>query len=163
MPIGEYSQRWRKRWIFPYLPCQTQAILATSSESLDTQAIMADKIGGISSFYSNNIAAIQGTDEIIELRNQISALTTAESDFKIHRNRRHSRSNSRYRYWRSRGSSQQVCYYHRKFGNNARCCLAVAKLQRRSLSVASERSQTINRLFIFDPQQFIFDHNKKVF
>lgn len=50
------------------LSSQTQAILDNSSESVDNLSIMADKIGDIYSFTANNIAAIQGTVEISELK-----------------------------------------------------------------------------------------------
>lgn len=115
---GVKDEFLRTMWL-QRLPSQTQAILATSSEALDNLALMADKIGEISNPSTSNIAAIQNASEVSELRNQISALTTAVNNLKFSRGRSQSRSNSRNR---QRSSSQQVCYYHRKFGTNARCC-----------------------------------------
>lgn len=118
---GVKDEFLRTMWL-QRLPSQTQAILATSSEALDNLALMADKIGEISNPSTSNIAAIQNASEVSELRNQISALTTAVNNLKFSRGRSQSRSNSRNRQRRQRSSSQQVCYYHRKFGTNARCC-----------------------------------------
>lgn len=117
---GVKDEFLRTMWL-QRLPSQTQAILATSTETLDNLAAMADKIGDISVVSTGNISAIQERTEIIELRQQIAALTSAIQQLQTASNRQ-SRSSSRKKQSRSRSSSQQVCYYHRKFGNNARCC-----------------------------------------
>lgn len=117
---GVKEEFLRTMWL-QRLPPQTQAILATSSESLDNLASMADKIGDISGGSANNISSVQNSNEISNLRQQIADLTDAIQQLKTSQYR-NSRSSSRRRPQRSRGSSQQVCYYHRKFGNHARCC-----------------------------------------
>lgn len=117
---GVNDEFLRTMWL-QRLSSQTQAILATSTETLDNLAAMADKIGDISSASTGNISAIQERTEIIELRQQIAALTTAIQQLQTTRNRE-SRSSSRKRQQRFRSSSEQVCYYHKKFGSNARCC-----------------------------------------
>lgn len=117
---GVNDEFLRTMWL-QRLPSQTQAILATSTEPLENLASMADKIGDISGSSTRNISAIQESTDINELRQQIATLTSAIERLQSSRNRQ-SRSSSRKRQPGSRSLSQKVCYYHRKFGSNARCC-----------------------------------------
>lgn len=117
---GVKDEFLRTMWL-QRLPPQTQAILATSIEPLESLASMADKIGEIPSVSTGNISVVQDSTEISELRQQISALTTAVQQLQTSGTRQ-SRLLSRKRQLRSRSSSQNVCYYHRKFGNKARYC-----------------------------------------
>ncbi|GBP00671.1 hypothetical protein EVAR_71212_1 [Eumeta japonica] len=126
----------RSMWL-QCLPQQTQAILATSAESLDNLAIMADKIGEISNSNLNNIAGIQTTNELSELKQQIFVLTEAVKNLQMSRGQHSSRSVSRNRSRRRYNNNKQVCYYHRKFGNNAHSCRKPCSFA----ALASENSQ----------------------
>lgn len=117
---GVTDEFLRSMWL-QRLPSQTQAILATSGEPFDNLATMADKIGNICNPSSSNISAISSNNEINEMRAQILTLTAAIQELKFPK-KHHSRSSSRHRSNRSRNSSPQVCYYHRNFGDKARCC-----------------------------------------
>lgn len=99
------------------LPPQTQAILSTSTESLDIIAKMADKIGDIS-ISTPSIAAINSPYNFSEMKKQIEELTTAVQRLRTRRTRSNSRSRSQIR----ASSSPSLCYYHHRFGRNAKKC-----------------------------------------
>lgn len=104
------------------LSSQTQAILATSSGSLDNLAKMADKIGDIQVVRDVKISEVNSRTDISELKAQIESLTSTIRNMQSNRNRSRNRSrvstaNS------SRNSSEEgICYYHRRFKERARKC-----------------------------------------
>lgn len=123
------------------LPSEMQAILSISSESLDNLAKMADKISEVRTIPTNNVFAIEqsgaasgldaGThqqkDEISALRSEIAALSKQMERLSRDRSTRnfHRKPTGRQRSF-SRGRSSEragdYCYYHERFGQNARKC-----------------------------------------
>lgn len=119
------------------LPSQTQAILSVSTASLSELATLADKINEIKS--ENQIYAVSNPEnstqasqnEISKLQNQIdqlsiqiSELTKSVSRRSNSRGRYHnrSRSYSRNRSYQNTTQQSQYCYFHSKFGKNAKKC-----------------------------------------
>jgi len=109
----------RTMWL-QRLPAQTQAILAASSENIDTLAVMADKITDISARPSiSGVAAMQTFPDMAEIKQQIAALSSAINDLKgQHTNRSRSRSRTPAK----KPNDVGYCYFHRRFGANARKC-----------------------------------------
>ena len=132
-----------------HLPVHVRSILASSSDTLDQLAIMADKIREYSpqqysvnpvETSSSTQANQPGQDRISRLEAQISALTTAIHELKSHhsRSRSPSRSQSSTRS-RSRSNTRTFlytdptfCYFHRLFGNKARKCEPDCKFVQKS-------------------------------
>lgn len=110
----------RNMWL-QRLPPQTQAILATSSEPLESLAKMADKIGDIQAPTNSNISEVYSLKDI---SNQIEVINSKIR--KLQDNRDRSRNKSRGRYEESpssRSASENgFCYYHRRFKERARKC-----------------------------------------
>lgn len=123
------------------LPSEIQAILSISSESLDNLAKMADKISEVrtspaeNSVYSvgqTNTAAAESSQyssplsELGALRSEIAALSKEVARLSRDRSKGNFyRSNSRHRTFsrsRSRDRQGDFCYYHNKFGKNAKKC-----------------------------------------
>lgn len=103
------------------LPTHTQAILSTSSESLDNLAKMADKIVDISP--SISVSSVNNpTFDSSEMLRQIETLTAAVHQLQNRYSRNNSRSRSRSRTRRRDNSQSGLCYYHRRFGDNANKC-----------------------------------------
>ena len=108
----------RTMWL-QRLPTQTQAILATSSESLENLAKMADKIGDIQIPRISNVSEITAMNDFSEIKAQIQSINATLLNLQSSRSIRacSSRGSS------SRNSSSgRICYYHRKFKNRARKC-----------------------------------------
>lgn len=113
------------------LPSQMQAILATSEETPQKLAIMADKIADITGPVSISATEVEPkVDEIQSINARISVIERQISDlciktdklFKLH-SRGRSFSRNRNRNSRSRSPNQErVCWYHSKFGNEATKC-----------------------------------------
>lgn len=101
------------------LPIQAQAILAASSESLDNLTKIADKIVETTSV--DSIAAIRQSSTLDSLQQQITQLTQliAQLGGERSRGRSQHRENSLNR---KRSKSSGFCYYHKRFGANARKC-----------------------------------------
>ncbi|XP_075163295.1 uncharacterized protein LOC142235932 [Haematobia irritans] len=102
------------------LPSHSQAILSTSTESLDNLAKMADKIADIST--SGSVSEItQGkTFDFTSMCKQIEMLTLSVEEIQKRLSRNSSRGRSRSK---KRDMSQhEVCYYHRRFGKHAKKC-----------------------------------------
>lgn len=111
------------------LPSQTQAILSVSEDTLEKLAVMADKIGESTGTTPANCYAVAQTEprsEIAELRQQVSELTEQMKLLTQRTGRRRYRSTSRQRRGRARSQSHHrdgdMCWYHKKFGNNAEKC-----------------------------------------
>jgi predicted unusual protein kinase regulating ubiquinone biosynthesis (AarF/ABC1/UbiB family) len=107
------------------LPAQMQVILATRTEDRLTEvANQADRIHEVTSTTVTTVAAASTTAEnspksletqIAELAKQVATLTTKITRFKnTERSRSRSRSRSRTR--------DKTCYYHRRFGSEAKKC-----------------------------------------
>lgn len=116
----------RTLWI-NRLHMNVQAILASQPDAkLDTLALLADKIHTVflqrqtMSVYDQPTSEGVSTSlraEIAELRQQIAELTVAS----------HRRSRSRQNDWKHRSRSRTepgMCWYHSKFGERARKCVA---------------------------------------
>lgn len=115
------------------LPAEMQSILSISSESLDNMAKMADKIAEVrSDTVAGNLCAVTGEraslpdsplNDMSALRAEVAALRQ-----QIQRlSRERSRDRSRGRYFKSphrrkENNARDFCYYHEKFGKNARKC-----------------------------------------
>lgn len=107
------------------LPTQAKAILSAHDGNVDQLAKLADKIVEVSE--GSSVSAVNGTsDSVLErlerqmddLSRQVAAMST---------NRR-SRSSSRSHRSKSRSRSQNSdCYYHRRFGKDARNCRSPCK------------------------------------
>lgn len=122
----------KTRWL-SHLPEQTKACLVIQERaSLDDQAKLADKLQ--EAYAPNSVAAVantHGDSEISQLTKLIAQLTAQIASTQTappHTSRRHrgNRSSSRRR---SRSQSRNVangepfiCFYHSKFGNDARKC-----------------------------------------
>lgn len=114
------------------LPQQVRSILAISSENIENLAMLGDKImetlpNQIASATSSaNACYGDECSEPITIEQQISKLTKKFEQFQ-----RNFSNNDRNKYGRSRSrtrsqsrsrSKESVCYYHRKFGDQARNC-----------------------------------------
>lgn len=117
-----------KTLFFKRLPPQISSILASSSDSLDNLATMADKIMEYSPTHSQHMYSLKGEtstssqpDRLSRLENQITELTNQISSL-----RSRSKSGSRLYQYQNRDATPQrnksVCWYHRKFGKNATRC-----------------------------------------
>ncbi|XP_070169328.1 uncharacterized protein [Polyergus mexicanus] len=117
------------------LPPQMQAILATRTEDeLSSVAEQADRIHEVSNrtlvaAIGQQTAATQAanpwTAQIEMLTKQVAALTTQMTRFMKQRNTRGStreRSRSRSRNYQRTSKQEGICYYHKRFGAEARKC-----------------------------------------
>lgn len=118
------------------LPLQVQAILTTSKDSLSNLAAMADKINEVNEYPT--VSAVETTTKCNcsdkkrqdKLEEQVAALTRAVEQLTRHsRNTHRQVSNNRARsFSRSKTRDEgvererEVCYYHDKFGQQARIC-----------------------------------------
>jgi hypothetical protein len=120
------------------LPSSMQAILATRTEDrLEDIAEQADRIHEVNC-NKTIVLATSSKEELKQttleqqlemLTKQVSALTTKFSKMKkFHRDRSRSRSRSRFQNYQKRKfndkttSQEEICYYHRRFGEEARKC-----------------------------------------
>lgn len=121
------------------LPQQTQAILSVSSEPLTKQAALADKIYQVAD-RPNEACSISSSSAgtIQNLRKEVSVLTKKIEQLMQSNERKGSRSSSRHRSHsrsraRSRSSSQakqyDTCWYHYKFKEQAKKCVAPCKFR----------------------------------
>lgn len=120
------------------LPLNIQAILAVSSEDLDRLTIMADKIFETSAGSEIHKVNIKPNDNV-SLESQVANLTRQISELRSEFSRRdsynqnssnRSRSRSKTPHNLKRDQSNQsssskpkLCWYHFKFGNNAKSCI----------------------------------------
>lgn len=129
---GQVTDDFLKNLWLQRLPSNIQTVLAVSGDELDKLAILADKVSEISPSHNDNtIAALSDSNEIKILRLQVSelskkldALTTSFAENRSrspHRRRKGS-------FHRNRSFSKDhrynVCYYHARFGSQARKCTA---------------------------------------
>ncbi|KAF8766415.1 hypothetical protein HNY73_019480 [Argiope bruennichi] len=112
-----------------HLPQQLQAILSTHTASLDKIAEMADRI--INIYSSTEICSVNRTyepnntkeEKIKSLETGIAELPQKFDNF-IGRGRSQKKSGNFRNHGRSRSNSShyRLCWYHHKFGKNARKC-----------------------------------------
>lgn len=142
------EQMLRSLWL-QRLPTQSQAILSAEDGNIDRLLTLADRIHDI--FGAREVNALaqtqrssvmnpstQQSSSIIEqLCEQVSKLTTQVASLSTNNNRQarnRSRSRSANRSDRrssSRGQTQYAnCWYHHKFGNDARKCVSPCKFKK---------------------------------
>lgn len=128
------------------LPSEIQTILSVSSEPLENLAKLADKIAEVRTDPLLNVCVMNKPtssnpalsvnpredssnplyEEVITLRQQVAALEQKIEKFSRERSR--NRSRTRYNNFRRNASSSRerkssaFCYYHSRFGKNARNC-----------------------------------------
>lgn len=125
------------------LPSEIQAILSISSESLDNLAKMADKISevrtsppenSVFAVRQTNVAATEGissSSEFSAIKGAIAALSKQVEHLSRDRYRvpfHHDSSKPR-NFSRSRERKRDFCYYHRRFGKNAKKCQSPCSYQ----------------------------------
>ncbi|XP_038106488.1 uncharacterized protein LOC119766161 [Culex quinquefasciatus] len=108
------------------LPTNVRGILSICNESLANIALMADKMIETMSATVASVSKPEGlpTSETDDLKAQVAALTAEVKRMRIQPSRSRSRSLSRARDDARSPSRNRddVCWYHRKYGNNARQC-----------------------------------------
>lgn len=113
------------------LPNNVRAILATSSDSLDNIAAMADKIMELSTSSFSTQAVVStptpphDNDRISKLEAQVAQLCSSINSFKPR-----NRSSSRSRQQDATGS--ELCWYHIRYGNKARKCTSPCNFTQKS-------------------------------
>ena len=135
---GTVSSEFLKSIWSQQLPDQMRMILSTNDGDIDQLAKMADKIAEVSNGFSNVSAVSSNTSsdrtsrlekQIELLTKQIASLATQVSDrsrsssYKRSNKPRHfnrDRSSSRFNQTPSSSSANQICYFHKKFGNDAK-------------------------------------------
>ncbi|GFU22777.1 retrovirus-related Pol polyprotein from transposon 17.6 [Trichonephila clavipes] len=167
------------------MPPHIQTVLSASSEPLDKLAIIADKVSEVVGSSSTICAATtvpppsQSSScnaqptmdslarQIQELSLQVAELTRERNSsrhqrYSSDRRRSHSRSRSV-----NRGSG--ICYYHRRYKEQARKCVSpCAFVQKRVSSVIAgmaEPSKHTSRLFLLDrksDQKFLIDSGSEI-
>ncbi|GFW82504.1 hypothetical protein TNCV_1793971 [Trichonephila clavipes] len=167
------------------MPPHIQTVLSASSEPLDKLAIIADKVSEVVGA-SSTICAVKTVPppsqssscnaqptmdslarQIQELSLQVAELTRERNSsrhqrYSSDRRRSHSRSRSV-----NRGSG--ICYYHRRYKEQARKCVSpCAFVQKRVSSVIAgmaEPSKHTSRLFLLDRksgQKFLIDSGSEI-
>lgn len=115
---SDVSDNFLKTIWIQRLPTQMQAVLMVSLDSLDELAKIADRISDSIQISSTSISSAQSCSQIECLQNQIADLTQAVDELKF---RRYSEKNSLHKK-RNGTSSTGFCYFHKRFGANARKC-----------------------------------------
>lgn len=107
------------------LPAHCRTLLLTSQEPLDALADMADKL--VRDQGSANCDAVRGvqSSEVASLANEITRLQEAVKNLTF---KKRNRSPSPYKRGPSK-SPTPMCWYHEKFGSNARRCTEPCQFQ----------------------------------
>lgn len=114
------------------MPTAVQQILATSTGDLDSLAKMADKIMEVTDSSSVHLVEKKdGCSHCQTIQKQVDELAKQVEDLKTEKRkwRKQSRSPARGRFVRKRSSSRKfdptagTCWYHYKYGSNARKCV----------------------------------------
>lgn len=100
------------------LPTQMQAVLTVSSGSLEELAKMADRISDTTQTYAAAISATQTLSQMEHLHQKILELTTIVDELKI----KQSTAKSGSRRDQNNSPTAGYCYFHTRFGVNARKC-----------------------------------------
>lgn len=112
------DQLLRTLWL-ARLPSQMRVILATRSQDrLEDVAEQADRIQEVSGRFVSEVTASTSDKTIVEQLSRL-ALRIDEIDKRGRPSQKHKRSRSRSR---ENKKQQDTCYYHRRFGNQARKC-----------------------------------------
>ncbi|GFT37378.1 uncharacterized protein TNCV_4285251 [Trichonephila clavipes] len=115
------------------LPRQTQAILSISKDSLNNIAEMAAYSSSEVCSVTNDNSSPKSNDsnKLEVLQADIAALTKKFDEFSRNsRQRSKSRENSRRTRSKSNSSRHAFCWYHFKFGNNAKKCVQPCQFKR---------------------------------
>lgn len=110
------KQLWMQR-----LPTQMKTILSVSEDGLDKLATMADKIADCSE--SEICSFSPPVNRLEEIEKKLASLCTQIESFRKSRSRSKS-SSSRRSHSKSGSKAKPYCWYHFKFGENARKCVA---------------------------------------
>lgn len=129
---GLVSDDLLKQLFVQRMPTQAQVVLASSDNlTLDKMAEMADKIVEV---VSPQISAIQGNDQVADLRKEIEELKTlirGRNKDRQQNNGHRSRSKTPTPGSRAADNTedQQYCWFHYKFGDNAKKCRSPCSYQ----------------------------------
>lgn len=123
----DISEQFLRNMFLQNVPPQVRAILTCSKDSLESLALMADRIVDTAPIEQSAFAIEPPTGSYQALERQIAQLTEKLSNLHSSRppNRSSNRSRSRQRSQSRSKSAQQrysVCWYHHKFGANANRC-----------------------------------------
>jgi len=124
---GKVSDELLKSLWMQRLPTNTQTVLSTSEDSLDKLATMADRIHDITASSSANLEVVSTTTGTSAWENQLSEIIKKLDRIELKnrrtasRQRRRSNSKSRSR---SASASPKHCWYHKRFGQEAKKCVA---------------------------------------
>lgn len=122
-----------------HIPANCRAILALSeTNDLTKLATIADKIVDAGPVYGESVSSIDNSgdikDKLNELSQRLDSLSTRNFKSNGSYNRNRNRSRSRYRSdsnksrdhrdnrSQSRNNKEKICFYHKKFNNNANKC-----------------------------------------
>lgn len=104
------------------MPANVRAVLAVCNNRLDELAAMADKMIDFSGPQVAAAAQPVASPNVQDLEAQIAALTDKLRRLEANPNRGRTRSLSRHRSNSQSSSSQDICWYHRKFRDAAQQC-----------------------------------------
>lgn len=129
---GQLQDEFLKNLWLQRLPTQIQTVLSVSSETLDKLAEIADKVADVAlpaAVYS--AASAPERNEIQELTKQISELKMQISRMSRPRNKQFFRRRSSSRSQKRKTTSDNICYYHKRFRENAHKCAPPCDFSRR--------------------------------
>lgn len=122
------------------LPASVRATIVVSNESLDQIALLADKVYEVCKVSQLSVVdppkptedSISRLEKMVsDLQLQVSALTSANARDTRFRSRSRSRPNT----------NSDLCYYHERFGNNARKCREGCSFFGNSASPVDEKTK----------------------
>lgn len=129
----------RSRWMSS-LPDQTKALLTVQSDQpLNKLAEIADKVHEVFDMNQKSTSAVTATPststadtsgQIAALTNQIAKLTKLFSNQRRSNSKDRSQNRSRSRSRQRCLNKDEICYYHQKFGKNAKKCSPGCKYQK---------------------------------
>ena len=131
LTAGPDGNAFLKELFLQRLPPNVRMVLASADDAIDLQKLadMADKILEVSTPSSVSAVSAPSNDDIKHLRAEVERLVTLVASLTQHRPRRRNRSQSRDRRPRSpapqdqeQAANKTLCWYHRKFGEQARKC-----------------------------------------
>ena len=131
LTAGPDGNAFLKELFLQRLPPNVRMVLASADDAIDLQKLadMADKIMEVSTPSSVSAVSAPINDDVKHLRAEVERLATLVASLTQHRPRRRNRSQSRDRRPRSpapqdqeQAASKTLCWYHRKFGEQARKC-----------------------------------------
>lgn len=125
------------------LPSQVRAILAVSSEELPQLALLGDKIMETMSYQCIESAAtsVSSVSATSKLEEQISQLSKEFSRFRNDNQSFRNSSNNRSRSKSQDRNQEKICYYHKRFGINAKKCTKWCTFNRQKSQSNSNSSE----------------------